>query len=77
MNNNGWICPQCNAVFAPFMMECQYCNKMKIDYRENKFPQENRIQDLIRLAAMQELSELEKIELQNLIRDKGKWMNQQ
>lgn len=27
--NQGWICPKCQAVFAPFMMECKYCNKDK------------------------------------------------
>lgn len=25
MNNNGWICPKCDAVFAPLIMECKYC----------------------------------------------------
>jgi len=23
----GWICPRCYAVFAPFMVECSYCNR--------------------------------------------------
>lgn len=25
--NNGWICPKCGRVYAPFIPECQYCNK--------------------------------------------------
>ena len=28
--NNGWICPKCGRVYAPFIPECQHCN------RENK-----------------------------------------
>lgn len=27
MNNNGWICPKCGRVYAPYIPECQYCNK--------------------------------------------------
>ena len=25
--NNGWICPKCGRVYAPFIPECQHCNK--------------------------------------------------
>lgn len=25
--NNGWICPKCGRVYAPFIPECQYCNE--------------------------------------------------
>ena len=28
--NNGWTCPKCGRVYAPFIPECQHCN------RENK-----------------------------------------
>ena len=28
--NNGWICPKCGRVYAPFIPECHHCN------RENK-----------------------------------------
>ncbi len=28
MSNNGWICPKCGNVYAPFMMECKSCNKI-------------------------------------------------
>lgn len=24
---NGWICPKCGRVYAPFIPECQHCNK--------------------------------------------------
>jgi hypothetical protein len=24
--NNGWICPECGRVYAPFIPECQHCN---------------------------------------------------
>lgn len=24
--NNGWICPKCGRVYAPFIPECQHCN---------------------------------------------------
>lgn len=27
MNNQGWICPICRRVWAPFIMECKTCNK--------------------------------------------------
>ena len=25
--NSGWICPKCGRVYAPFIPECQHCNK--------------------------------------------------
>ncbi len=25
--NNGWICPKCGRVYAPYIAECQHCNK--------------------------------------------------
>ena len=25
--NNGWICPKCGRVYAPFIPECQHCNE--------------------------------------------------
>lgn len=28
MANSGWICPKCSHVYAPFMMECQNCNRI-------------------------------------------------
>lgn len=28
--NNGWICPKCGRVYAPFIPECQHCNKALI-----------------------------------------------
>lgn len=31
MNNNGWICPKCRSVYAPFVSECYKCNNNKYD----------------------------------------------
>jgi len=28
-NNNGWICPRCNNVYAPINLECKSCNMQK------------------------------------------------
>lgn len=30
MKNTGWICPKCGRVYAPFIMECSYCNNNEI-----------------------------------------------
>jgi predicted ATP-dependent serine protease len=24
--NNGWICPKCGKVYAPWVSQCGYCN---------------------------------------------------
>lgn len=24
--NTGWVCPKCNRVHAPIILECVYCN---------------------------------------------------
>lgn len=42
MNNNGWICPKCGRVYAPYVFECHYCNKeIKIPSYINKGGGEN------------------------------------
>lgn len=28
--NKGWICPKCGRVYAPYIPECQHCNKALI-----------------------------------------------
>lgn len=27
MRNEGWVCPKCGRVYAPFVMSCQPCGK--------------------------------------------------
>jgi len=34
MNNSGWICPRCQNVYAPYIMDCRKCN----DYKKEEFP---------------------------------------
>ncbi len=26
LSNNGWLCPKCKSVYAPFVRECAKCN---------------------------------------------------
>lgn len=29
-NEKGWICPKCNKVFSPSIIECIYCNGISV-----------------------------------------------
>lgn len=31
-NKNGWICPKCGRVYAPWVDKCQYCGGSTITY---------------------------------------------
>ena len=31
-NKNGWICPKCGRVYAPWVDKCQYCGCSTITY---------------------------------------------
>jgi len=34
--NQGWTCPKCNRVFAPWVTECSYCN----NFQQPFYPQQ-------------------------------------
>ena len=27
--NNGWVCPKCGRVYAPYIPECMFCKLVK------------------------------------------------
>ena len=31
-NKNGWVCPKCGRVYAPWIDKCQYCGNSTITY---------------------------------------------
>jgi len=31
-NNEGWVCPKCGRVYAPWVEKCQYCGGNTITY---------------------------------------------
>ena len=45
--NNGWICPKCGRVHAPYIPECQHCNEALIV--TSNFDEKEKIREMLEL----------------------------
>lgn len=43
--NNGWVCPKCGRVYAPYIPECWHCNKALIV--TSNFDEKEKIREML------------------------------
>lgn len=43
-DKQGWVCPKCGRVYAPWQSQCLYCNDLRVVYAQNTtIPKETKV----------------------------------